>query len=163
LHLIALYQWTADEAGVYAGLEAVGAALIVVATILAIVAAIRSSFFRRIEKRPDASADKSGSVLESSDFATPAPSKPSASDLVEPMAFFLSKVMKFPRAGNPVVDEFVGNLMLIELPSGAPKNIHSGRDACPGIRLHVTVSAPLRNGAMALTSGTLNTCSDGGT
>lgn len=126
--LIALYQWTAAEAGIYAGLGAVSVALIVVATILAIVAAIRSSSIRQIEKGPDAtspaggtfdtgstpladaSANKSGSVLECSDFATPAPSKPSASDLVEPMAFFLSKVMKFPRAGNPVVDEFIGNL-----------------------------------------------------
>ena len=39
--LIALYQWTAEEAWVYAGLGAVGAALIVVATVLAIAAAIR--------------------------------------------------------------------------------------------------------------------------
>ena len=120
--LIALYQWTAEEAGVYAGLGAVGAALIVVATILAIVAAIRSSSFRRIEKRPDATSPKAvtfdtgsmpaaaGSVLDSSDFPTPAPSTASASDLVEPMALFLSNVVKFPRAGNPVVDEFIGNL-----------------------------------------------------
>jgi hypothetical protein len=34
----------------------------------------------------------------------------SARDLVEPMAFFLSKVMKYPRAENPMVDELVGNL-----------------------------------------------------
>jgi hypothetical protein len=54
--LIALYQWTAEEAGVYAGLGALGAALIVVASILAIVAAIRSRSFRRIDKRPDATS-----------------------------------------------------------------------------------------------------------
>ena len=43
--LIALYQWTAEEAGVYAGVGAVCAALIVVATVLAIAAAIRSRSF----------------------------------------------------------------------------------------------------------------------
>ena len=26
------------------------------------------------------------------------------------MAFFLSKVVKYPRAGNPIVDELIGNL-----------------------------------------------------
>jgi hypothetical protein len=127
--LIALYQWTAEEAGVYAGLGAVGAALIVVATVLAIAAAIRSRSFPRIEKRPDATptktvtldtggvpaagdgdANESGSALHSSAFTTVAPSNASASDLVEPMAFFLSKVMKFPRGENPIVDELVGNL-----------------------------------------------------
>ena len=125
--LLALYQWTAEEAGVYAGLGAVGAALIVVATILAIAAAIRSRSFARIEKQcdptkavtfdtgsvpaaADGDANESGSALHSSAFATPAPSKPSASDLVEPMALFLSKVMKYPRAENPIVDELIGNL-----------------------------------------------------
>jgi hypothetical protein len=122
--LLALYQWTAEEAGVYAGLGAVGAALIVVATILAIAAAIRSRSFARIEKQSDPTkavtfdtgsvpaaadgdANESGSALHSSAFATPAPSKPSASDLVELMALFLSKV---PRAENPIVDELIGNL-----------------------------------------------------
>ena len=56
--LIALYQWTAEEAGVYAGLGAVGAALIVVATVLAIAAAIRSRSFPRIEKLPDVTPTK---------------------------------------------------------------------------------------------------------
>jgi len=127
--LIALYQWTAEEAGVYAGLGAVGAALIVVASILAIVAAIRSRSFGRVDQRSDATspagvtfdtgsvpsvtdagANESGSVLGFSDSATPAPSKASTSDLVSSMAFFLSKVVKYPRAGNPIVDELIGNL-----------------------------------------------------
>jgi len=127
--LLALYQWTAEEAGVYAGLGAVGAALIVVATILAIAATMRSRSFARIEKRPNVTptktvtldtgggpaagngdANESGSALHSSAFTTVAPSNASASDLVETMAFFLAKVMKFPRAKNRIVDELVGNL-----------------------------------------------------
>ena len=127
--LIALYQWTTEEAGVYAGLGAVGAALIVVATVLAIAAAIRSRSFPRIEKRPDVTptktvtldtgggpaagngdANESGSVLHPSAFTTVAPSNASASDLVETMAFFLGKIMKFPRAENRIVDELVGSL-----------------------------------------------------
>ena len=56
--LLALYQWTAEEAGVYAGLGAVGAALIVVATVLSITAAIRSRSFPRIEKRSDVTPTK---------------------------------------------------------------------------------------------------------
>lgn len=127
--LIALYQWTAEEAGVYAGLGAVGAALIVVATVLAIAAAIRSRSFPRIEKLPDVTptktvtldtgggpaagngdANESGSAPHPSAFTTVAPSNASASDFVETMAFFLAKVMKFPRAKNRIVDELVGNL-----------------------------------------------------
>jgi len=107
--LLALYQWTAEEAGVYAGLGAVGAALIVVATILAIAATMRSRSFARIEKRPNVTptktvtldtgggpaagngdANESGSALHSSAFTTVAPSNASASDLVETMAFFLA-------------------------------------------------------------------------
>jgi hypothetical protein len=34
----------------------------------------------------------------------------SASDLVDPLAFFLSKYVRFPTVGNPVVDELIGNL-----------------------------------------------------
>jgi hypothetical protein len=34
----------------------------------------------------------------------------SASDLLEPLAFFLSKVVKYSRVGNPVVDELIGIL-----------------------------------------------------
>jgi len=44
------------------------------------------------------------------DTTTPAPSKATTRDLVEPMAFLLSKVMKDPRSENPIVDELVGNL-----------------------------------------------------
>ena len=117
--LLALYQWTAEEAGVYAGLGAVGAALIVVATVLSITAAIRSRSFTRIEKRSDVTptktvtldtgggpaagnrdANESGSAPHSSAFTTVAPLNASASDLVETMAFFLAKVMKFSRVGK---------------------------------------------------------------
>jgi hypothetical protein len=34
----------------------------------------------------------------------------SASDLVEPLGFLLSKVVKFPTIGNPVIDELIGKL-----------------------------------------------------
>jgi hypothetical protein len=127
--LLALYQWTAEEAGVYAGLGAVGTALIVAATILAIAATMRSRSFARIEKQSDATptkavtfdagsvaaatdgdANESGSALHSSAFATLAPSKATTSDLVEPMAFFLAKIMKFPRAEKRIVDVLVGDL-----------------------------------------------------
>jgi hypothetical protein len=34
----------------------------------------------------------------------------SATDLVEPLAFLLSKVVKYPSVGNPVIDELIGHL-----------------------------------------------------
>ena len=36
----------------------------------------------------------------------------SARELVEPLGFILSRVVKYPSIGNPVIDELVGNLRM---------------------------------------------------
>ena len=60
--LLALYQWTAEEAGVYAGLGAVGAALIVAATILAIAADNEEQILRSDRKAVRCNSHKNGDV-----------------------------------------------------------------------------------------------------
>ena len=42
--------------------------------------------------------------------AQPAPNSSAARELLEPLAYLLPKVIKFPTMGNPEVDEMIGNL-----------------------------------------------------
>jgi len=133
--LIALYRWTADSYGVYAGLAVVGAVLVAVTAVFASVATVRARSLapRETRLRPRlgdaavaasepgiiagaatadaAAAEYSVAHPQTSPAAAMFAAPPaSASDLVEPLAFFLSKVVKYPRIGNPMVDELIGNL-----------------------------------------------------
>ena len=133
--LTALYLWTASAYGPYAGLGVVGAILIVVMVIFATAATIKSKSLaanrtgwpRHPAGIADATSD-SGAIMRDSVDAVPtgphsgayawapqtaaAPVVPtaSASDLVEPLALFLSKFVKYPSIDNPVVNELIGSL-----------------------------------------------------
>lgn len=123
--LVALYVWVAGAAGVFAGLGAVAGVLILVAAVLAIAAAIKTNSLRsapprpappRIVAAPAPSAEAAG--LGSPHVPPPHPvdfepvhsAPPKAADLIEPLALFLSRYVKFPAMGNPVVDQLVANL-----------------------------------------------------
>ena len=134
--MIALYRWTAAAYGAYAGLGTVGAILVVVAVIFAIGATIKGKSLagNRIKLSRYASGRAGVTTHADAIISTPTidaaagePSsgshawKPpttatrvspaaSASDLVEPLAFLLSKVVKYPSVGNPVIDELIGHL-----------------------------------------------------
>jgi hypothetical protein len=133
--LVALYRWTAERSGAYAGLEADGALLLVVTCVLAAAAIVKSrkSFPRkafRISRSPsrtDSETDppallKTDMNDESRAERThhghaqldpPREAKPkkrvaSETDVLEPLAFFLSKVVNSPSGANPLVDELIG-------------------------------------------------------
>jgi hypothetical protein len=127
--LFALYRWTADAYGDYAGLSVVGAILVVAAAVLIAVTAAKAKSLKAVEKPGDvggtteAALDTpllrtSGTEPLASEARTHSWTRPntatlpaaSASDLVDPLAFFLSKYVRFPTVGNPVVDELIGNL-----------------------------------------------------
>jgi hypothetical protein len=128
--LFALYRWTADAYGDYAGLSIVGVILVVAAAVLIAVIAARAKTFEAVEMKPRDGAETtevtlntpllrtSGSEPHAADVRTHSWMRPdtatlpaaSASDLVDPLAFFLSRYVRFPTVGNPVVDELIGNL-----------------------------------------------------
>jgi hypothetical protein len=137
--LIALYFWVANAYGMYAGLGVVGAILVVVTVALVAAAAIRARSMASNGTTPgrytagtvatasdpdviedaaiaEATATQLRSDVAASDAVAPvaapreaAPTS-SAHALVEPLAYLLPKVVKFPTLGNPAVDELVGNL-----------------------------------------------------
>lgn len=134
--LIALYRWTAEAEGAYAGLGVEGAILFVMTVILTTAAIIKGKSLspNRIKlpryavgaarATSDPSVIMNASAVDASataphfgphsvvppTAATPQAPTASASDVVEPLAFFLSKVGKYPSVGNPIVDELIGNL-----------------------------------------------------
>jgi|HubBroStandDraft_6_1064221.scaffolds.fasta_scaffold275924_2 hypothetical protein len=125
--LLAVYRLTAEFYGPYAGLTAVSAILVVVAGISAAAAAGKSKSMegnrlRLFDAVPAvgaaANADRIASTVDptnSEPHVPPTeeamtPPRTSASDLVEPLAFMLSKYVKYPSVGNPLVDELIGNL-----------------------------------------------------
>jgi hypothetical protein len=143
--LIALYFWTANAYGMYAGLGVVGGILVVVTVALAAAAAVKARSMASNGTTPErttaataapaydpdlienAAAEAAATQMHSvviapaSDAVAPAPpafapaARPaapfsSARDLVEPLAYLLPKVVKFPTIGNPAVDELIGNL-----------------------------------------------------
>ena len=130
--LIALYRWTTDAYGPYAGLGVVGVILVAATVTLATAAVIKAKSLAPKAARYAAGAGAisdpdvimSASVADAAaagpcsdgysrtsfTAATPAAPMSSASDLVEPLAFILSKFVKYPNIGNPVVDELIGNL-----------------------------------------------------
>jgi len=134
--LIAVYRWTADAYGAYAGVGVVDAVLVVVTVIFATAATIKGKSLagNRVElpryaagtpgvtRGPDpvtgaAAVDSTATEPSFSRYssipptvATPAAPIATASELVEPLAFLLSKFMKYPSTGDPVVDGLIENL-----------------------------------------------------
>jgi hypothetical protein len=134
--LIALYRWTADAYGPYAGLGVVGGILVVATFALVAAAALKGKSLSgpRLSRHAAGTAGVTsdlGPILGASDAAAGAgvaeahsgahPAPPSlaatqtapavsADDIVEPLAFILSKVVKYPTLGNPLADELIGNL-----------------------------------------------------
>jgi hypothetical protein len=134
--LLALYRWIAESSGVYAGLGVEVVILSVVSVVLAAAAMIRRRAVAPTRiKLPrcsigatgwppdpgvvvdssavDAGASESDSAkdphTEPFRAIPPAPTA-SASDLVEPLAFFLSKIPTPSSFGNSIVDELIGSL-----------------------------------------------------
>jgi hypothetical protein len=136
--LIALYRWIAEAFGPYAALGSVGGVFIAASILFATAAALKGKSSARDEiKLPRyslgaASADSDhldaamsapsdhehGAERRSdartlgspSSSSTPTASTLSASDLAEPLAFFLTNVVKYPSIGHPAMDKVVGNL-----------------------------------------------------
>jgi hypothetical protein len=127
--LVALYVWVASLYGVYAGLGAVGGLLLLVAIILVAVASSKSKAFAASSAgpapRPAVSAQTaSAPTLQAApetvaaqvaveDSATPQllpPPRINAADLIEPLTLLLSKYLKFPRLGNPMLDAMLTDL-----------------------------------------------------
>jgi hypothetical protein len=138
--LIALYFWTANAYGMYAGLGVVGAILVVVTVALAAAAALKARSLSSngitperttagtaaMASDPDvenAAVAKAAATELQTNVAAPVsdatasaaaarPAAPIASvgDLVEPLALLVPKVLKFPTVGNPATDELIGKL-----------------------------------------------------
>jgi len=126
--LIAVYRWAAEAYGPYAGLAAVGTILVVATVVLVTAAAIKSRSLTadRIKSPRSSVAETTAAIhppihdaaasmpparpLAASPAAIPAVPTASATELVEPLAFFLSRYVKYPSFGNPIVDELLGNL-----------------------------------------------------
>ena len=114
--LIALYRWTADAYGVYAGLEVTGGLMVAVALLCGVGAAIKGKSLGSTE----ASASEGNELLTSEErattlsreppIATIQPTTASASDIIEPLSLLLSKIVRYPTLGNPDVDRLIDNL-----------------------------------------------------
>jgi hypothetical protein len=136
--LAALYVWVASNEGIYAGLGVVGAILVAAAAILAAIAAAKAKSFAAAGDASDWKprriataqvAPVTGTVMADpviADLGPPPivpPPRTTAADLIEPMAFFLSRYLKFPTAGNPVIDG-----LLTELRASAHVTAHEAVD-----------------------------------
>jgi hypothetical protein len=140
--LIALYFWTANAYGMYAGLGVLGGILVVVTVALAMAAAVKArsmasngttserytagtaitasdpDFIENAavaepaatQLQPNVAASASDAVAPAYAAAARPTPMSSARDLVEPLAYLLPKVLKFPTIGNPAIDEVIGNL-----------------------------------------------------
>jgi len=135
--LVALYWWTADAYGPYAGLGVVAGILIAVAIALAAGAALkvnspassRSQTPHHLTAGLPSDSIAAAGALEAEETMEEAEARPvphtwstanttqtvaaaSARELVEPLGFILSRVVKYPSIGDPVIDELVGNLRM---------------------------------------------------
>jgi len=119
--LICLYLWVAGYYGVYAGLGAVGAVLLVATAFLAATAMIKSKSLapNRVKSSvyppitPTAVASEAIVTRGLDPQASPIPTEnptSEAADLVEPLGFLLSKLIKYPDTRNAVLDELVASL-----------------------------------------------------
>lgn len=136
--LIALYRWIAETAGADAALEVDGALLLVLTGVLAAAAIIKSRISfptkgLKIPRSPD-HAESEGAApaallktdmtdsgagrrrpREAEALDRPTTGKREArfsseSDVLEPLAFFLSKVVQSPNGANTLVDELIGSV-----------------------------------------------------
>jgi hypothetical protein len=114
--LIALYRWAAQAYGPNIGLGAVGTVLVMATVFLAMAAMWRGKLLTSTAIR---SADTTGTASGLGVASVPggdtrAASRrraaTTASDLVEPLSFFLSRALRYRSFGNPVVDELIGKL-----------------------------------------------------
>jgi hypothetical protein len=114
--LIALYRWTADAYGDYAGLSVVDGLLVAIVALLALVAAVKihSLAHSSVDNRNHADTSQAVATTqhsrEDASLSPTAPTGASASDLVEPLVFFLSKAVKPPTFGNPAAEELIDSL-----------------------------------------------------
>jgi ABC-type multidrug transport system fused ATPase/permease subunit len=125
--LIALYSWVSLNYGQFYGFAAVGGLLLLIAVIMFASAMIKAkswsaeSASRAAAKRLKlAQAHAERVAATAATFEAPAirplplatrPFAPtSASDLVEPLTLILSKMIKFPTIGNPLLDELLVHL-----------------------------------------------------
>jgi len=117
--LFALYRVVAESYGVNAGLDVVAGVLIVAALILFLIARVKGQSLsnRPIFKPPSlpTAAFSPAPVVTATEpaWVSPPPSggrgQP-AGDLLEPLAIMLTKYIKYPALGHPVLDELVGKL-----------------------------------------------------
>jgi hypothetical protein len=127
--LVALYMWIADAYGPFAGLGAVGTILVMVTAILAAAAATKAKSLstNRMKLPTSAAAATSSAGLSMNEsvsardeplagvtsweppIAVATPSTTSARDLIGPLAL-MSRFVKYPSVGNPLVDELLGSL-----------------------------------------------------
>jgi hypothetical protein len=126
--LLALYRWVLENYGEFYGFEAVDGILIVIAVILFVIAFLKARSWsadsaghrgqepRRAATESQAAANHTAAAdataLDEPPFMTqPSPQAAhgatSAAELVGPLSVILSRVMKFPTAGNPVLDELL--------------------------------------------------------
>jgi len=125
--LLALYRWVLENYGEFYGFEAVDGVLIVIAVILFVIAFLeaRSRWGssaghdgrepRRAAAESQAAADHksaNATALDEPHLITHhsprvADGTTSAADLVSPLSVILSRVMKLPTTGNPVLDELL--------------------------------------------------------
>ncbi len=116
--LIALYRWSAHAYGPNIGLGAVGAVLVAATIILTIIAIFRG---KSLASPAVGSRDMTGKASGPRVASAPGEDSPaaarrhaattaSASDLVEPLAFFLSRALRYRSIGTPVADEWIREL-----------------------------------------------------
>jgi hypothetical protein len=121
--LIALYSWVSLGYGQFYGFAAVGGVLIITAVIMFRSAMIKSKSWSaasadraaaKQRKLAQAHAERVAAAAEVFEApavrSLPPATSTSTSDLVEPLALILSKMIKFPTAGEPLLDELLVHL-----------------------------------------------------
>jgi Putative Actinobacterial Holin-X, holin superfamily III len=134
--LIALYRWVMLNYGQFYGLAAVGGVLILIAIVLLASAMLEAKSWSgegaaedegkrlkraellkqaELQARSDRLAAQAAAALDRPAprpvlASSPSLAPTSAGDLVEPLSLILSKVMKFPTTGNPVLDDLLLHL-----------------------------------------------------
>jgi ABC-type multidrug transport system fused ATPase/permease subunit len=125
--LIALYSWVSLNYGQFYGFAAVGGALVLIAAIMFTCAVIKANSWsdesanrtavKQLElaqthaERVAAAAEANeGPTIRSLSPPTQSLESTSASDSVELLTLILSKMIKFPTLGNPLLDELLVHL-----------------------------------------------------
>ena len=125
--LIALYSWVSLNYGQFYGFAAVGGLLLFIAVITFASAMIKAKSWSaenasraaanrlnlaqaHAERVAAAAATFESPAIRPPPLATQPLAPTSASDLVEPLTLILSKMIKFPTIGNPLLDELLVHL-----------------------------------------------------